>query len=378
VCAALWPDLWLMAPHSLEEVFAADCLLPALYLVELRKPRGDVTRVALAGFLLGAAFVFRLQLAPAIALAGVFLCRRNARYWYAALAASALPVVAAGLLDWATWGQPFRSFWLNIDLNLFHDVAALQFGRDPVLFYVQEIVLSWMWSLPLIAVLCWRGARRLPVFGWTALVILAVHTALTHKEMRFIFPALAVLAVLACIGLAGTLDDWRMKQTPYWHKLALTVLLAGPFFSPLLVASLASGISSFDMFESVKSDQSGVVATNDYQRAYMPLDILFIHPTLVEPMTGADIARLRPGLILSADPGFEAAGYHRGRCFDTVSIRYFAHKANDICIWVDDHRRAGIPPAPGFMLDVPAKAQPFEVIDRLFPDQVPDGLSRLH
>ena len=31
---------------------------------------------------------------------------------------AAIPVLCVGLLDWLTWGQMFRSFWMNIYLNI--------------------------------------------------------------------------------------------------------------------------------------------------------------------------------------------------------------------------------------------------------------------
>jgi hypothetical protein len=91
---ACWPDLWLFAPHPLEEVFAADLLVPAIFLVE--SAPASLRRVALAGFLLGLCFVLRLQLAPAIAIAGICLCRRDAARWRAGLLAGAVPVLLAG------------------------------------------------------------------------------------------------------------------------------------------------------------------------------------------------------------------------------------------------------------------------------------------
>jgi hypothetical protein len=130
---ALWPDLWLMAPHPLEEILAADILVPAVYLIGIAD---NLKRAAWAGFWLGMAFTLRLQLAPAIAIAGIVLCGRAPLRWLVALPAGALPVLAVGLLDWVTWGEPFRSFWLNIYLNVFRGVAAHEFGREPLTYFI--------------------------------------------------------------------------------------------------------------------------------------------------------------------------------------------------------------------------------------------------
>jgi hypothetical protein len=46
------------------------------------------------------------------------------------------------------------------------------------------------------------GAWRLPLLLVDAVVILAVHSGVGHKEYRFIYPAIVPLTVLAGVGLA--------------------------------------------------------------------------------------------------------------------------------------------------------------------------------
>ncbi|MGB9647938.1 MAG: hypothetical protein WCB44_22885, partial [Stellaceae bacterium] len=46
------------------------------------------------------------------------------------------------------------------------------------------------------------GAWRLPLLLAVAIVILAVHSGIAHKEYRFIYPAIVPLTVLAGVGLA--------------------------------------------------------------------------------------------------------------------------------------------------------------------------------
>ncbi len=46
------------------------------------------------------------------------------------------------------------------------------------------------------------GAWRLPLLLVDAVVILAVHSGIGHKEYRFIYPAIVPLTVLAGVGLA--------------------------------------------------------------------------------------------------------------------------------------------------------------------------------
>src|SRR5271170_6442930 len=64
---AIWPDLWLMAPHAMEEALSTDLLVPAIYLVEASRRQINLRHVSHAGFLLGLTFALREQLAPTVA-----------------------------------------------------------------------------------------------------------------------------------------------------------------------------------------------------------------------------------------------------------------------------------------------------------------------
>lgn len=72
---------------------------------------------------------------------------------------------------------------------------------EPWYFCAKAEWLLWLDGILAVAALVSLGARRLPIALWTALVILAVHAAVGHKEYRFIYP-LVLLAMLSGIGLA--------------------------------------------------------------------------------------------------------------------------------------------------------------------------------
>ena len=206
---AIWPDLWLMAPHPLEEALSADLLAPAIYFVEASRGQAGLRRVPTAALLLGLAFTLREQLAPAVAVAGIFLCGRDARRWSLAVSIAAIPVLCAGLLDWFTWGELYRSSWMNIRLNIGLGIASHYFDKTPPDYYVLNLLYDWLWSALFVACFAWLGARKLPVAGLAALATIAAHSLIAHKELRFIFPATALLVPLAGVGLAGACASWR-------------------------------------------------------------------------------------------------------------------------------------------------------------------------
>ena len=272
--AALWPDLWLMAPHPLEEALAAYSLLPAAYLTTLARQRAEPRYILAAGFLLGLTFILREQLAPAIAIIGIYLCGKNAKSWLLGVGMGCIPLLLAGGLDWLTWGQPFRSFWLNAYLNIFL-VSSHFFGAStpsitsPPGFYVYGLLVDWLFSIVAVTVLCWRGACRLPMAGFSVLAIIATHSLIPHKEFRYLFPAIALIVPLTGLGLAQTLPALSSPK----RLLAMLFLLSGPVLSPLLKMGLFSQTNAALLYGQLAERHPCLVAIADTN--LMPMTPLF-------------------------------------------------------------------------------------------------------
>jgi hypothetical protein len=373
--AALWPDLWLMAPHPLEEILAADVLVPAIYLVESSSARANMLQVALAGFLLGLALTLRIQLAPAIAIAGIALCRRDLQSWRVALLAGALPLLAAGMLDWYAWGQPFRSFWLNIYLNLVLGVAKDEFGASPAMYFGAMLTLDWLWTLPVLIFLIWRGARLIPVAGAAALAVVLAHSLISHKEFRFIYPAIALAIPLAGLGLS---ELWlRMKLAGALNVPRLCfgiLLLAGPLFSPWVYFNLAWQANSFRIFQDAANLPVSLVSVEGLEVMFasnktkiFPLDILFPSSMRLTRQTSVSL----PSGTTAADAIIASQGtdippvFHVWDCVRGNWIPLSATPQPKLCIWL----RPSAPGAAGtvlpFEFPFPAKARPFMVPDRM-------------
>ncbi len=222
--AAFWPDLLVMAPHPDEDTLGAYVLLAALYLIEpwpAGLPRGrELRRATLAGGLLGLSFVLRNPLAPGIAIAGIALCRKDPGKWAVSLVAGGGVFLLAGLLDWATWGVPFRSFIMNYRLNV-TDGAASFFGTKGNFYYPEMFLGDWLWALPFIIIAIGFGISALPVTSLAAFAIMLVYLATPHKEFRFLFPSIAPLVAVFGIGLVRMLD--RISRS---RRLILVAILA--------------------------------------------------------------------------------------------------------------------------------------------------------
>ena len=360
---AVWPDLWLMAPHPLEEVLSADLLVPAVYLVEASRGRADLRHVPQAGLLLGLAFALREQLAPAVAVAGIFLCGRNPRRWLLAVSIAAIPVLCVGLLDWFTWGQMFRSFWMNIYLNIVLGVASHYFDSSPPSYYLLNLLYDWLWGLLFVGYFAWQGGRKLPVAGLAALATIAVHSGVAHKELRFIFPATALLIPLAGVGLAGVSGS----KTVLRRAMLAGGLLTGPYMSPLLFMMVPWQDSAFRLYSELAARHPCVVSVQAWDRGFLPDPTVFGGNTR---FTGETVGSGRSGAV-EADAIVAAEGSStipRGFTLQSCAKQSwipFKPRKPDICFWtrpVSSCRAGAIAP---FVLVYPPAAKPFIIRDRL-------------
>ena len=227
---AVAPELVYFGGRTLSEVAAGNLLVVALYLLE---PGYFVTarrRIAMAGALLALVFILRIQLAPAIALAAVWSFVQRPRHRLPALLLGAAIVLAlAGGLDAATLGYPLASVWRYFDYNLFYGVSDV-FGTEPWNYYFEGEIGLWQSAVMLLVLLVLIGARRLPMLLVCALIILLSHSAIAHKEYRFIYPAVLLAAVLAGIGLA---------QAVHWSEGWLSEKRVSSGVAALICGSLA-------------------------------------------------------------------------------------------------------------------------------------------
>lgn len=303
---AVWFELIYFSGHTLSEVLAADALVVGLYLAYPGAPETSWRRLALGGAFLGLALTFRVQLGPAIAVAGVAICGTSLKQRYLPLlAGAAAPILLSGLLDWVTWSWPFQSLALNLWINVAQGVAA-QFSKSPLYQYLSLEVTYWSGAFVLIVALALVGARRLPVLLLVALTIYAAHTLLSHKEYRFTYPALPLIVTLVGIGSAMAAQRLVGPNPGRWGRLAL---LAGV---PLVWAAtsliLARGREFYPLWY---RDRGSIAAMRIINRDPDACGVAIYSADLWDRNGG--YARLRSGIKLLAlddgDPGETARGF---------------------------------------------------------------------
>jgi hypothetical protein len=363
VCA-VWVDLVSMAPHPLNEVIAANCLLAGLY---LGYPDGEDAqpsprRLFWAGALLGLAFALRFHLGPALAVAalGIAGVRQGWRPWRALLAGAAVPVLGLALLDWVTLGLPLQSVWFNAYLNVIAGVSD-QAGTSP--FAALLVMPLQVWGpagFLLVMTGVALGMRRLPLLLLVALTVFVTHSLIPHKEYRFIYPAMPLLAVLAGMG-TGRLIHGATSARPAlpwlgralaagavvaWAGLSLSIARSDAFSIPW-----TRGRAQLLAFQAISNDPRlcgvgayGVPLTLTPGRTWLRPDI-----TLYEASGKTLPAEGRAYNALLAERGvtIHDPAYRRAACFDG-DVDASGRPRRQYCVWTrPGHCAAGAAPLPG-------------------------------
>jgi len=211
VVLCTWFELAYFGARALGEVVASAFLFTGVYLCAEREPRSP-RHDFLAGVCLAGAFVFRFHLAPALALAAVWRCRAEFRArWVSMLVGAAIPLLALGIADGLAWSEPFGSIVNNFRANILQGRSHV-YGTSGTGWYVLQLVERWRYALPAIALLALWGARREPLPLLVAVTVVLAHSAIAHKEYRFIYPALLLIVYCASLGTAELLRWLQQRQ----------------------------------------------------------------------------------------------------------------------------------------------------------------------
>lgn len=226
VVLASQPTFVVMGAQPLIDVPAAACLAWACERAFASKSL-DRRRALWLGVALGTVIALRIQLAPA-ALAVLIAIRWLPDRpeiapggWRRIAAGIAGPLLAAGLLDWVTWGRPFSSTVAYLAYNLTEGQTA--FGVMPADRYAHHFWLAMNILAPVLVGLALWGARRCPGLALVVLAVVVPHQLIPYKVWRFMHPALPALVVLAAIGAADAIQRLRAARPAAAAALSVTL-----------------------------------------------------------------------------------------------------------------------------------------------------------
>ena len=212
---AVWYELIYFAPKTLNEVFATSALLPGLYLGVYGDKLGEKKRMFLAGILCGLAMSLRIQLAPAVGFAALYFCYPNWRKRMLPLGAGlVLPVIAFGMVDWATWSHPFQSFLVYFQVHA-REIRVPSVPspegvegshRGPTWFWYLRMTVA---HLGPVAFLVLVGIRRSSFLAWVALVHFVFHSLFGFVSVRYLYPLVPLEDYPRRAGPGGTCPGFQ-------------------------------------------------------------------------------------------------------------------------------------------------------------------------
>lgn len=245
--AAVFAPLLFHAPRTLLDCGSAAFVIAAFArLAEGAGPTDDASRAGAtddvsratrdgswlaAGLLLGVAYLFRYT-APLFFIGpGLFLLwHRERRPLLRFMLGLGAIVIAAGLLDWLTWGRPFHSVVTYFTFNVAEDGSA-RYGVEPASWYLSILAAQAgpLWPLTLVlAALGLSRRRALGACGLGLLLGLGAMSLVGHKEERFLLPIVVMLPVAFALGAAraaGALARWDGRRRAVAASVGLVLSL---------------------------------------------------------------------------------------------------------------------------------------------------------
>ncbi|MFL5319916.1 MAG: mannosyltransferase [Myxococcaceae bacterium] len=220
----------IFAGRTMSESFSASFLLLAVEALDRSFFEGENEKRAglLGGLYLGLSVVARYGSGVVVVALMVYLlgARKFRTFLFAAIS-GVVVALALGLLDFITWNEWFHSLRAYLQFNVLSGQAAQQFGQSPWSFYVPWFFRElpfWFWLGMPVAFFKLKPKLSAPLFGG-ALYLLAIF-ATPHKEERFLYPGLLLLAMAAAPGVAW-LGRALRAQKRIGYALAAVALVVG-------------------------------------------------------------------------------------------------------------------------------------------------------
>lgn len=279
ICAFfLWFSPFLISRFSSEN-FSALFLVLGVFLIEFREVHKKWWGTILVGFIFALSFYVRFQVAFALIGVGLYILfvkKENWKYIGLMLFGFAIGIGLNMLIDKWFYGDWTFSPWEYYRANIIEDAAA-GFGVSPFYQYViDSFAYMAPFSLVLIPLAIW-GAIKNPKSIYVLMLVpfFLGHSAVGHKEMRFLFPMFFPFLVLIYFGAQQL---WRSEWIKGKEKGVRNTLIV--FFSlNLLIMPLrlvTPGQEAFAYFKVMyQESQKEELILIGYQR--QPIEYVSLH-----------------------------------------------------------------------------------------------------
>jgi phosphatidylinositol glycan class B len=339
--AAFWPEIVYLSPHILADSLSAVTLVVGLSFGY----REVASRRALAacGFFLALTVLLRPQLAPAAAIAWIWIGGFSDWRRYIPLAISGfVAIVIFGIIDWLTLGAPFESIYRYVVAN--SAGVAASFGVSNNRYYIASEVQLWGFAMVPILYTGALGARRAPLVAVVGAVVLLTFSLVGHKEDRFIYPAIPLVFILCGIGtseIAGRSKGWSLFEKP-WAIAAATIVFWGGTaayvgFRPPMTERFDQGRAALAAIQYINRDPSACSVALDPAWAWWRTGLVRFRSDIElyelgeRPLPGPqayNVILSVPGALRT--PEYRAAGFVSAGCF-THGLRACVFRRETAC-----------------------------------------------
>lgn len=194
-----------------------------------KEGKGRFLPYLFGGLLMGLSFYFRFQMAFAIVgfLGWMLWYKKFNLSTFSGLLFGALIAISIGTLaDYWLYGEWVLTHYNYFFQNIVEGKAA-GFGTNPFYSYVPMFIEHTAMPLsPFLLVLLFLGiwAGRKNPFTWVLVVFVIAHSAVAHKEFRFLFPMVAIMPLIFTQGL-GVVYLWFEKLNPSVVKFTVRAFI---------------------------------------------------------------------------------------------------------------------------------------------------------
>jgi hypothetical protein len=198
------------------ESISASLFWLGFYYYDYRKDKLKISTLILVGFIWGISFYIRMHLAILIGVvfiwSWIILQKRKLDFLYiffGFLIASIIEIVVNYWLYGTIVWSPYGYFKVNVI-----DGVSNQFGTMPFYFYIVEIFKN---CLPPFSIFILLGLSiyifkfKKSIFSSIFIFFILIHSLISHKEYRFLFPIFPLLLPLAFIGYQS-IEGFKWKH----------------------------------------------------------------------------------------------------------------------------------------------------------------------
>lgn len=240
---ALSPTLGYFSCHALAEWHAMVFLsfTYALWCEQASESEGQVfwPKSVFIGLLLGAAFIARPNYGVVIPLVLFdFVIKKRFRELFGIVLGVAVATAALGIIDWVTWGRPFKSIIVWVNYNIIEGRRGARV-KTSFAYYFRPVLFGdyGAWAFVLLAAMVltlkvtWRG-----LLGWLFPVLIL--SVLSNRQERFILPIWPCFLATAATSLVE-LREAVIRRVPQLFRSTFVRRLCLAVPSLILLFALA-------------------------------------------------------------------------------------------------------------------------------------------